>query len=531
MKGFLMIKGFRQIASLTALSRVFGLVRDISFGYFLGAGGLMDAWVIAFRIPNLARRLFGEGAASASFIPVYSEQLHKDPDKASRLANTVVTLVFMVLAAIVVLGWTGMGVYRLCCGGNEETRLILSLTSITLPYMVMVCVVAILAGVLNVHCHFASPAAAPIVLNIFIISSLILAGKVFNVPGRVMVFWVAVGVLIAGIVQILMQIYPLRRRSIKVSFSLDTHSEGLRKILLLMGPMIIGLTVTQINTLADDIIAWCLSGSEQKGEFFTAFGRQISYPLWRGSVSHLYFSQRLYQFPLGVLGISLATAIFPVMSSFAASADYKGLAGSINKGLKVVILLALPATIGLILVRRPLVSALLEHGEFTGSDTVRTGWTLCFYAIGLNAFFAQQILTRAFYSLQESKIPMKTACIAVGANLGLNLTLIWFMGTAGLALSTTISSYLQVGMLSKKISNRFSGTLWEDTGIIALKSAVGTVVMGVLVGLVLWTLAGLEKTTKFDIIRLCLAVPAGAGGYWIILKLLRVDLAGFFKTK
>lgn len=526
-----MIKGFRQIASLTALSRVFGMIRDICFGYFLGAGGLMDAWVIAFRIPNLARRLFGEGAASAAFIPVYSEQLHKDEEKAARLANTVVTLVFTVLAAIVVLGWTGMGLYRLCCGGNEETRLILSLTSITLPYMVMVCVVAILAGVLNVHRHFASPAAAPIVLNIFIISSLILAGKVFNVPGRIMVFWVAIAVLIAGILQILMQVYPLRRRSIKISFAWDIHSPGIRKILMLMGPMIIGLTVTQINTLSDDVIAWCFSGSEQKGEFFTVFGNQISYPLWRGSVSALYFSQRLYQFPLGVLGISLATAIFPVMSRYAAAGDYKGLAENISKGLKIVILLALPATIGLILVRRPLVSALLEHGEFTSDDTIRTGWTLCFYALGLNGFFAQQILTRAFYSLQESKEPMKTACIAVGVNLVLNLTLIWFMGTAGLALSTTVSSYLQVVMLAKKVSKRFEDSLRKNLGTTAAKSALASLVMGVLVWLTLWSLGDFAKTTLYDIIRLCAAVPVGAGGYWVMLKLLKADLGLLFKPK
>jgi putative peptidoglycan lipid II flippase len=295
--------------------------------------------------------------------------------------------------------------------------------------------------------------------------------------------------------------------------------------------MIIGLTVTQINTLSDDIIAWCFSGSEQKGEFFTAFGQQISYPLWRGSVSALYFSQRLYQFPLGVLGISLATAIFPVMSSYASTGNYKGLAESISKGLKVVMLLAFPATAGLILVRRPLISALLEHGEFTGEDTIRTGWTLCFYAIGLSAFFAQQILTRAFYSLQESKEPMKTACIAVGVNLLLNLTLIWFIGTAGLALSTAVASYLQVVLLSKKVSKRFKDSLWENSGKTALKAATGTVVMGILVWLVLWAMGGFSKTTLVDIIRLCAAVPIGAAGYWVMLKLLKADLSKLFRAK
>ncbi len=164
-----MIKGFRQIASLTAVSRVFGLVRDITYGHFFGASGLFDAWIIAFRIPNLSRRLFGEGAASASFIPVYSEALYKDREQAAKLANTVVTVLFMILAALVLVGEAGIWLYYKFFARTSETELILSLSSIMLPYMLFVCMVAILAGVLNVHRHFASPAAAPIVLNIFII--------------------------------------------------------------------------------------------------------------------------------------------------------------------------------------------------------------------------------------------------------------------------------------------------------------------------------------------------------------------------
>ena len=251
-----MIKGFRQIAFLTAISRVFGLIRTMLYCYFFGAGGLLDAWFIAFKIPNLSRRLFGEGAASASFIPVYSQQLHKDPQQAARLANTVVTVIFILLTALVLLGWTGIWIYYKLFQTNSETQLILSLTSIMLPYMLLVCVVAILAGILNVHKHFAAPAAAPIVLNIFVIGTVVITGSLLKIEPKEQVFAAAVAVLIAGLVQVAIQISPLRASGVSIRPAWEIHSEAFRKIIVLIGPMILGLTATQINTLADDLIAW-----------------------------------------------------------------------------------------------------------------------------------------------------------------------------------------------------------------------------------------------------------------------------------
>jgi putative peptidoglycan lipid II flippase len=412
-----MIKGFRQIASLTALSRVLGLLRDIAYSHFFGASQLLDAWIIAFRIPNLSRRLFGEGAASASLIPVYTETLYKDRKLAAELANTVVTVVFVVLAAMVLAGEGGIWLYYKFLARTDETRLILSLTSIMLPYMLFVCTVAILAGVLNVHRHFAAPAAAPIVLNIFIIATIVLTASALNIAARQQLFYVAVAVLVAGLAQIAIQIIPLRRAGVEIGPAWKVHSQAFRKILLLMGPMILGLTVTQINTLADDLIAWWFSGSDEKTAFFEFLGMQIKYPMWRGSVSHLYYAQRLYQLPLGVLGISLATAIFPVMSAEAARGDMGALRKTISKGLRATIFIAIPATVGLIMVARPLISVAFEHGQFTDSDTAMVVRTLGFYALGLCGYFAQQILARAFYSMQDSKTPMRSAMVAVFANL------------------------------------------------------------------------------------------------------------------
>lgn len=521
-----MVKGFRQIAVLTALSRVFGMLRDMAFSNFFGAGSLFDSWVIAFKIPNLARRIFGEGAASASFIPVYSEQLQLDKKNAHRLACTVVTVIFVLLAAVVLVGLLGILVYYKFFSANDDNRLMLGLSAIMLPYMVMICVVAIIAGILNSHRHFAMPAVAPVALNIFIIGSLCLTGWAFGMDAKSQVFVVALCVLVAGVVQVAIQIPPLRANGVMLRPAWDVHTEAFKKIITMMGPMIIGLTVTQVNTLADDVIAKCLSGSLEKGEFFTWFGTTVKYPVWAGSVSYLYYAQRLYQLPLGVFGISLATAIFPVMSAQAAKKDYEGLAKSVCRGIGGTFFLAIPAMAGLLLVGRPLASAIFENGQFTGADAEATARTLCFYAIGLTGFFSQQILTRAFYSMKDSKTPMRSALIAVCVNIVLNLTLIWYMGISGLALSTAVCSYLQVVILVWALRKRIGHSFMQGLPATILKTVFSTILMSAFSGGLLYMMRNLPKGEagfKFDILRLVVVVASSILIYYFSSVLLRND--------
>ena len=487
------------------------MLRDIAFAHFLGADWLMTAWTMGFKIPNLARRLFGEGAASASFIPVYSELLHKDPEQAKRLRSTVVTVLFVVLTSIVLLGQLIVCLYYKFFAANTGTRLGLVLCSIMLPYMIFVCIVAILGGILNVHRHFAAPAAAPIVLNIFIIAAILISGWIFKIAPELQVLIVAAAVVMAGLTQIAVQIPPLRASGALIRPAWAVHSQAFKKIIFMMGPMIIGLTVTQINTLADDVIA--LSFSNDQG-----------YPLSWGSVSILYYAQRLYQLPLGVFGIALATAIFPVMSAHAARGDFDALTSSIAHGIRGAVFVAVPATAGLILVARPLISVLFEHGEFTNADTKMTAWTLSFYALGLCGFFAQQILTRAFYSVQDSKTPMRSALIAVFVNIVLNLTLIWFMGTGGLALSTAICSYLQVVILIYVLRRRYGRSLLEGLAGTLKKTFIATALMAVSAGTILYLMRNLPDIFRFDILRLALVVPLAALIYILVSKILKNEM-------
>lgn len=522
-----MIRGFRQIAFLTVISRVFGLLRDMAYSHFFGRGVLMDIWAIAFMIPNLSRRIFGEGAASSSLIPVYSEELKKHPERSADLARTAATVIFVVLAAIVVLGEIGLWWYYKSHTLVPETQLKLKLIGLMLPYACLICTVAVLGGVLNAHRHFAMPAAAPIVLNIFIIGSVCIGAWFFKLPKETLLFVMVVGILLAGIIQLVMQMIPLAGCGIVLRPAWKVKTEAFKKIMILMGPMILGLTVTQLNTLADILIANGLSGSEDRGTFFMWFGRQVNYPVWAGSVSSLYFSQRLYQFPLGVLGISLATAIFPVLSAAVADKDDALLSKTILKGFQLALFVALPATVGLILVSRPLTSVFFEHGQFEASDTREVQWALVFYSVGLCGYFLQQLVMRAFYSVKDSKWPARTAMIAVAVNVTLNLTLIWWLGVKGLALATALCSYLQVGILWGVLRKKFNLSISVQNRFIFLKSLIGTVVMSVFGAISFFAMSKLPQSRFFESLRLVILVVVCAGVYALAGRLLGNEMLGF----
>ncbi|MCP4453316.1 MAG: murein biosynthesis integral membrane protein MurJ [Planctomycetes bacterium] len=505
-----MISGFRRIAGLTTISRVLGMARDAAFAHFFGANWLMTAWAMGFKIPNLARRLFGEGAASASFIPIYSEKLIENKAEAQKLACTMVTVIVALLSVVVLIGEVAVWAWYAFYETREGVRLGLALSGIMMPYMVLICCVAILSGILQVHRRFSAPAAAPIVLNLCIIAGTLLAGTLLDMPPEKQVFFVAVTVLIAGFAQIGLQVPSLLACGVFLRPAWHIHMPAFRRVFVLMGPMILGLTVTQLNTLLDDLIA-------------LAFMTREGVPLPFGAPSFLYYAQRLYQFPLGVLGISLATAIFPKMSDEAGRQDFEALKLTISQGLRVVLFVAMPATVGICLVARPLVSAIFEHGRFTAKDTPVVAWTLCFYALGLCGYFAQQICARAYYAVQDSSTPAKSAVLAVCINLVLNLSLIWVLGVKGLAAATAICSYLQVAFLIRGLRRRFG------TGLLTgfKKTCVGTFCCSMVMGCVgwglIWLLKGLPETFSSQCIRLAVIVPACGAAYMAMARVMRVE--------
>ncbi|MBN2377889.1 MAG: murein biosynthesis integral membrane protein MurJ [Sedimentisphaerales bacterium] len=471
-----LISSARLIAGLTLVSRVLGLVRDM----VCAATFSKEVWhyfATAFMLPNLFRRLFGEGALSAALIPVYTEELSKDKESARALASSMVTLLFMVLAVLTLLGEGIIFLYREWAGSGSGGSLMLPLAAVMLPYMIFICLVAAIGGLLNVHRHFAAPAAAPILLNICIIGAIVFFRDSFGSGQERQIFVVAVSVVVAGFLQLLLQYPAMRRAGIRLRWRFDFSQEPLRKVVRLMAPMVIGLSAMQINAYFDYLIAHFLSATEQSGSFFTIWGRQISYPVEIGANSYLYYAQRLYQMPLGIFGIPLATAIFPLLSKSAVQKDHQGFADSLNQGFRLAVFVALPATLGLILVRTDLVRVLFERGRFTSESTSEVSWTLLFYSLGMSAYFLQQIAVRAFYAYQDSVTPVKIALRMIVLNLLLNLVLIWPLRTGGLAFSTSICATIQVVVLLRILSKRYGLQFRSGLFGVAVRTALASVVM------------------------------------------------------
>jgi putative peptidoglycan lipid II flippase len=515
-----MFRGFRQIAFLTVISRVFGMIRDMAFSHFFGLSGMMDVWAIAFMIPNLSRRIFGEGAAASSLIPVYSEELRRDPKGSAELARTVATVIFVILAGIVIIGEVLIWLYCQISDPIPNTRRMMILIAIMLPYMCLICLAAILSGLLNSHNHFAMPAAAPIALNLVIIGALVISGWGLNMIPEQQVYLLAAAVLLAGILQLVMQMIPLAKYGVTLRPAWQVRTDAFKRVMLLMTPMILGLAVTQLNTLSDGVIAKWLSGSEQKGLTLMLFGKEVLYPVREGAVASLYFSQRLYQFPLGVLGISLATAIFPILSVAAANKDEPLLAQTIRQGIAAAFFVALPATVGLMLVSRPLVAVLYEHGQFSPEDTKQVQMVLIFYTFGLCGYFLQQLLTRAFYSLKDSKWPARTAVIAVVVNVVLNLVLIWPLGVSGLALATSACSYLQVGILLFLLHRQFQFSVPRQTLVLLFKTLTASAVMGGAGFACLKFMAGLSSNKIGDMAQIGVQVVVCSVIYALVSRFL-----------
>ena len=431
------------IGSLTMVSRLLGMVRTMIAASIFGRGLAMDAFVIAFTIPNLFRRLLGEGALTSAFLPVYSHTLEKEgKGRAQLFFDAILTRVGLLLLLLVGLGIgacffveaTIEGTPLLEAGlhltGNwGKVMLTTSLLKVLFPYLFLICVTALLSALLNSLGHFASPAMAPIVLNLFWIAGLLWVAPYFGMTAEQKIFGVAVAVIVGGAAQVLSQVPALRHRGIGFRPRWRDAPPEVGEVATLMAPMVFGAAVVQINVLLDKGIALTLVPET-------------------GAVSALYYGDRIIQFPLGLFGIAIATAVFPVLSRHAARGEIDLAARGAADALKAIFAVTLPATVGLALLARPVVELILEHGAFRGVDTDRTAQVLLFYTFGLWAFSGTQILTRAFYSLKWPRIPVRVAAGMVVLNLVLNLSLVGTLQAAGLALATAITGVVQFVILA-----------------------------------------------------------------------------------
>ena len=500
----------RLVSGLTVISRLSGLVRDAAMAALLGVSSIADAFFIGYLIPNLFRRLFGEGALSSAFIPVYSELVHKDRLTAARVASLCLALMVVVLGLITLLGqMVLLGLARTLPIG-QESELAVRLAALMLPYMPMICLVAVLGAMLQVHGRFGPTAAAPIVLNGVVIGALWLAA--FNVHGsdadRVAVLGAAV--LAGGLIQLLWHVWAVLDVE-RFTWHVAGTASWMRQVLVAMLPMAVGLAVFQINALLDSLIAF---GFSPKGDSrqVTLLAWQVDCPIDRsGAVAALQFAQRLYQFPLGVFGIALATAIFPALAAVAArgGADSRAeLARILRQGLRLAAFVGLPASVGLILVRQPLTRLIYQHGDqFGAAESQRVALLLAAYASAVWAYTMAHVVTRAFYAVKDARTPMRISLVMVGLNLVLNLTLIWYLDVAGLAASTAICAVIQLLVLLKSVGRHIPGPLDRAVRLSWARSVWATLLMGAAV----WCLLALVNPARLSATMSALVLLAAVG--------------------
>ena len=454
-----LLKSTATVGSMTLISRFLGLARDIILARLFGAGMGADAFFVAFKIPNFMRRLFAEGAFSQAFVPVlteYKEQRqHEDVkvlvDHVSGVLGGILFLVTLigVIAAPILVMIFAPGFLQ----DQSKYDLTVSMIRITFPYLLFISLTSLAAGVLNSYGRFAVPAFTPVFLNLSLIGAALLLGPYFEQP----VMALAWGVFFAGVIQLLFQLPFLYRLRLLPRPRLGKGNEGVARIRRLMLPAIFGTSVVQINLLFDTLIASFLV---------------------TGSVSWLYYSDRLVEFPLGVFGIALATVILPALSREHARESAEDFRRTLDWALRMVVLIAVPAAAGLLVLSQPLLITIFNYGEFDSHDVEMASLSLMAYSLGLLGFIMVKVLATGFYAQQDTKTPVKIGIIAMVSNMLMNvafvvpMVMLDFVGPhAGLALATSLSGFVNAGLLYRQIVRQGiyrpqAGWLWLVTRVV-----------------------------------------------------------------
>jgi putative peptidoglycan lipid II flippase len=452
-------KAAGTVGLATLLSRILGFVRDAVIAGLFGATMSSDAFFVAFRIPNLLRRLFAEGTLSIAFIPVFTEYLALQGQKEafefarSALRLLTVLLVFVCLAGMLL---APVIVFMIAPGfaeAPEKFNLTVSLTRWMFPYIICISLVALMMGILNALGHFAAPALAPVFLNVAIIGSAFLIAPHMAVP----VHGLALGVLIGGVLQLTLQLPFLIRKRFYFWEKAGLFHSGLQKVGRLMLPAVFGAAVYQINILVGTLLASFLP---------------------EGSVSCLYYADRLVQFPLGLFAMAAATAVMPSFSRQAAMKNFQALQDTFVHSMNLVFFITMPAMVGMIILREPIVALLFKRGAFDLQNTQLTAVALLYYCLGLWAFSGVRIVIATFYALQDTRTPVKMGIVSVVANVVLGIILMGPLAHGGLALATSLASMLNLGLLVHALWGRIGAPRWSRIGRSVARSTVCAGLMG-----------------------------------------------------
>ncbi|MBI3988131.1 MAG: murein biosynthesis integral membrane protein MurJ [candidate division NC10 bacterium] len=428
------------ISAATFLSRILGFIRDMVVAKAFGAGMATDSFFVAFRLPNMLRELLGEGALSAAFVPVFAERLRRGGNEAWELARKTLTVLGLLLIAVSLLGvLLAPALVRILAPGfstvPEKLTLTIRLTRWIFPYIFCVGIGALFMGILNALGHFATPALSPVMLNLAMIASVLFLASRLDEP----IFALAYGVLLGGILQLCIQVPIAARKGLPFRPTLDFEDPSLLRIGRLMIPGTLGLAITQINVFI--------------GTFLASF-------LDQGSISYLYYAFRLIQFPIGLFGVALATALLPTLSSQASVRSLEAVKGTLMFSMRFAFFLTLPAMLGLIVFRVPIIFLLFERGEFTRAETLATAEILLFYSLGLMFYVLNRVVAPVYYAFQDTKTPVLIGAGAVLSNIVFSLLLMPTLGARGLALATSLSSLVNFFWLVRRLKSKLGPLGW-----------------------------------------------------------------------
>ncbi len=509
-----LVRATASIGGLTLVSRILGMVRDMLMARYVGAGFASDAFLIAWRLPNLFRALFAEGAFAAVFVPMFNRRMteaERDRAASGMAAATafagqvlsvlfpfliLFTIAFMLAAGWIVWAMTG-GFPE---GGPEKFALATRLTLITFPYLALISMVSLLGGILNSLGRFWVNAAAPILLNIAMIVAIVtFRGYTPTQTATTQ----AIAVTVAGALQLAWLIVACRRAGIVLKLSRPRLTPDVKRLLALIGPAAIGQGAIQFNLFVSTSLA----------------ARYLP----QGAVSYLYYADRLNQLPLGLIGIGIGTAILPMLSRQISSGEAKVAAHTQNRALELALLLALPAAVALVVAATPIVRGVFQHGAFTAADTAGAAGALAAFSLGVPAYVLIKVLTPGFYARQDTRTPVRIALIAMVLNLIGNLVLIWPLGHVGVALATALSAWVNVALLYGYLHRR--DHLRVDARFKA--KAVRIVGASIILGAALWLLDHLlDPYAASDFVSRIVALVALCGGGALVYGIAVVALGG-----
>jgi len=523
----------KLIACCTLASRITGLVRDMLLLQTYSLAWIADAWNYAFQFPNLFRRLLGEGALAAAFVPVFTRVLESDGRAAAwrLLARTLGLLALSLTTLIVALELVLLAVWLLLRPDDPAQAaardLLLALTALMLPFMFTICTVALLASVLNCVGSFVPGALTPIVLNLFMIAGIVWLGPAFGPEPRVQIFGVAIAVLAAGGVQILLLLPVLRAHGVRLGWAVDLRDPNLRTLLRQLGPVLIGQGLLVLSPFLDTQICVFLTRLHDQPADRTLLGVPVPYALEEGALTALTNATRLYQFPLGVVAVSLGVAALPVLTRLIARDDRQAWRRELLRATRLSTFVGMLAGAMMIAAAEPIVRMLFEYRRFGPEHTLRVAHVVRCYGLGMWAFCAHHLVLRGFYSLGDVRTPLKISCALMPVNLLISLVLVWFepIREAGFAISASLTATASV-LVGLALLTRRSGTPLVDAPLVSawLRMLVAGLVAALAARLALPALEGVETGSRV-VSRVLVALGAlavGAAAYLLTAWLLRL---------